>query len=142
MDSLSSFWIFLGLVFLAVFLLAQGLVVPVFGESTRMRKRLLSRLSAVGTASGQPEFGSLLREKYLRELSPLERALETLPGMERLGRLIEQSGKSTPAYRVLLVSLLFAAAGAFVGWSYTRLIYCMLLGAGGGFSLPYIKVIA
>src|SRR5215469_8157413 len=115
---MESTWVFLGLVFLAVFLLMQGLVVPVFGESTRMRKRLLSRLSAVGTASGH-DFGSLLREKYLRELSPLERALESLPGMERLARLIEQSGKSTPAYRVLLVSLLFAAAGAFIGWTYT-----------------------
>jgi len=139
---MSSQWLFLGLVFLAVFLLVQGLVVPVFGESTRMRKRLLSRLSAVGTASGQADFGSLLREKYLRELSPLERSLETLPGMERLAQLIEQSGKSTRAYRVLLVSLLLAAAGAFLGWSYTRLTWCMLLAAAGAFSLPYIKILA
>jgi tight adherence protein B len=139
---MSSPWLFLGLVFLAVFLLVQGLVVPVFGESTRMRRRLLSRLSAVGTASGQADFGSLLREKYLRELSPLERNLESLPGMERLGQLIEQSGKSTPAYRVLLVSLLFAAAGGFVGWTYTRLPWCLLLGAAGAFSLPYVKVFA
>src|SRR5262249_16537010 len=139
---MESTWVFLGLVFLAVFLLAQGLVVPVFGESTRMRKRLLSRLSAVGAASGQADFGSLLREKYLRELSPLERALETLPGMERLGQVIEQSGKSWPAYRVLLVSLMFAVAGGFVGWIYTRLAYLSLLGAVVAFCLPYIKIFA
>jgi tight adherence protein B len=139
---MDSPWLFLGLVFFAVFLLAQGLVVPVFGESTRMRKQLVSRLNAVGTASGQADFGSLLREKYLRKLSPLERALETLPGMERLGQLIEQSGKSWPAYRVLLVSCLFAVAGGFIGWTYTRLAYLMLLGAAGAFSLPYIKILA
>jgi len=139
---MESFWVFIGLVFLAVFLLVQGLVVPVFGESTRMRKRLLSRLNAVGAASGQADFGSLLRDKYLRELSPLERALETLPGMERLAQLIEQSGKSWPAYRVLLVSLVFAVAGAFIGWTYTRLAYLTLLGAAGAFCLPYIKILA
>jgi len=139
---MDSYWVFLGLVFLAVFLLAQGLVVPVFGESTRMRKRLLSRLNAVGAASGQADFGSLLREKYLRELSPLERALETLPGMARLAQLIEQSGKNWPAYRVLLVSLAFAMAGAFIGWTYTRLLWLALLSAGGAFSLPYIKILA
>src|SRR5579859_6660894 len=98
---MDSPWLFLGLVFIAVFLLAQGLVVPVFGESSRMRRRLLSRLNAVGSASGQGDFASLLREKYLRELSPMERALETLPGMDRLAQLIEQSGKTWPAYRVL-----------------------------------------
>lgn len=139
---MGSTWIFLGLVFFAVFLLAQGLVVPVFGESSRMRKRLLSRLNAVGIAGGDSHFGSLLREKYLKELSPLERALETLPGMERLSQLIEQSGKTWPAYRVLLVSMLFSAAGAFVLWSYTRLTYLMLLGAAGGFCLPLIKILS
>lgn len=138
---MGSSWLFLGLVFVAVFLLAQGLVVPVFGESSRMRKRLLSRLNAVGTASGQSEFGSLLREKYLRELSPMERALETLPGMDRLAQLIEQSGKTWPAYRVLIASLLFALAGGFIGWTYTRLTYLMLLGAVGAFCLPYIKIL-
>lgn len=139
---MGSPWLFLGLVFLAVFLLVQGMVVPVFGESTRMRKRLLARLATVGAATQQIHFGSLLREKYLRELSPLERALEALPGMERLARLIEQSGKTTPAYRVLLLSVLLAAAGAFCGWTYTRLPYWALLGALGTFSLPYLKILA
>ena len=49
---MDSPWIFLGLIFFAVFLLVQGMVVPVFGESSRMRKRLLSRLSTAVAASG------------------------------------------------------------------------------------------
>lgn len=36
--------IFLGMVFIAVFLLSQGLVVPVFGEAGKVRKRIRSRL--------------------------------------------------------------------------------------------------
>ena len=139
---MDSPWLFLGLVFFAVFLLVQGMVVPVFGESTRMRKRLQARLTTVTAATPQVDFGSLLREKYLRELSPLERALETLPGMARLAHLIEQSGKTTPAYRVLLLSVLLATAGAFCGWTFTRLPYWALLGAIGTFTLPYLKILA
>src|SRR5215469_5520935 len=97
---LSSPWLFLGLVVLAVFLLVQGMVVPVFGEATRMRKHLLSRLSNV-SSTGQPDFASLLLEKHLNELSPFERKLETLPGLVRMARLIAQAGRSTPVYRVV-----------------------------------------
>ena len=35
---------FLGMVFIAVFLLSQGVVVPVFGEAGKMRKRIRGRL--------------------------------------------------------------------------------------------------
>src|SRR5215831_12330055 len=139
---LGSTWLFLGLVFVAVFLLVQGMVVPVFGEAKKTRKLLLARLGTVAATSAKGDFGSLLRQKYLRELSPLERTLETLPGMERFARLIEQSGSTTPAYRVLLVSLVLAVAGGFIGWTYTRLAYLMLLGATGAFCLPYIKILA
>ena len=81
-------WLFLCWCSSPSFLLLQGTVVPVFSECAqdaqahrraaeqRMRRR-----------SGGPEFTSLLREKYLRELSPLERSLESLPGMERLARI-------------------------------------------------------
>jgi len=137
---LGSTWIFLGLVFLAVFLLVQGMVVPVFGEAKKTRKLLLARLGAVSAASGKGDFGSLLRQKYLKELSPLERTLETLPGMERFARLIEQSGSTTPVYRFFILSLVLALVAALLGWSFTRLPYWAVLAAVGGFSLPYMKV--
>ncbi len=139
---MDSPWLFLGLVFCAVFLLVQGMVVPVFGESRRMRKRLLSRLTSAAAAEGDVPFGSLLREKYLRELSPLERALEMLPGMDRLAALIEQSGRSTPAYRVLLLSAVLAGVGAFLAWTYTRLPYWALAAGLGAAALPYLSVVS
>jgi tight adherence protein B len=133
-------WLFLGLIFLAVFLLTQGMTVPVFGEANKTRKRLLERLSSVGTGNAHSDFGSLLREKYLRELSPLERTLETLPGMERLAKALEQSGSDTPAYRVLLVSIVFAVLAGIFGWAVTRLpVWTLGLGLMG-FSLPYFKI--
>ena len=138
---LDSPWLFLGLVFLAVFLLTQGMTVPVFGESSKMRKRLLARLSSVGTTNARADFGSLLREKYLRRLSPLERGLETLPGMARLAQALEQSGSDTPAYRIFVLSIVFAVLAGLIGWVITRLpLFTIGLGLAG-FSLPYLKIV-
>ena len=134
-------WIFVGLVFLAVFLLVQGMVVPVFGEASKTRKRLQARLHALAASSARGEVASLLREKYLKQLSPLERSLETLPGMAHLAQLIEQGGRATPAYRVVLLSLVLAIAGGICGWSFTRLAYVALLVSGGAFSLPYCVIL-
>ena len=58
---------------------------------------------------------SLVRQKYLKGLSPLERWLELLPGMASLETLIEQSGHAFPAYRlVMLCAGLGVAVGAIV----------------------------
>jgi tight adherence protein B len=101
--------IFIGLVFFAVFLLSQGLVLPVFGENRAARKRLRQRLGDL-ESEDQESITSLMRQKYLNELLPIERQLEDLPWMRSLAVLIEQSGNVFPAYRVVLVSLAIAAA--------------------------------
>src|SRR4029077_15803859 len=138
---MSGTWIFIGLIFTAVFLLAWGFVVPVFGEARKMRKRLLARLDSVAAATAQAEFASLLREKYLRGLSPLEQSLETLPGMARLTRLIEQSGRTTPAYRVVLLSVVLAAAGSVCGWVATRAWQASLAVASLALLVPLAKIL-
>jgi tight adherence protein B len=140
LDSLSSSWLFLGLVFFAVFLLVQGMVVPVFGEATRMRKHLLARLSNV-SITGQQDFASLLRERHLTELSPIERRLEALPGFARFARLIEQSGRSTAVYRVVALSLVLAGTSAVFTWTMTRQpTWAAMLALAAG-SLPYIIIL-
>lgn len=137
---LSSPWMFLGLVFVAVFLLVQGLVVPVFGESTRMRRHLLARLNAV-SSDGDSQYASLLRAKHLQELSPLERRIEMAPGFARLAQLIEQSGRSTPVYRVLALSLLLAAGAGIFAWSMTRQLSWTAMVMVGAVLLPYLKIV-
>lgn len=138
---MSGMWIFVGLVFLAVFLLAQGLVVPVFGEGRRARKRLLARLATISATSASGGLKTLLREKYMKGLTPLEQSLEALPGMEALGRLIEQSGKTGPAYRLALTSVGCAGAGCVLGWMATRLWYAALLAGLLGLAAPLLKVL-
>ena len=103
--------IFLSLVFIAVALLSQGLIVPVFGESRQMRKKLQARLQEIEAESDGESFSSLLRQKYLRDLSPVERWLEDLPAMLYLARIIAQGGHKFLA-SFLLATLTFAFGGA------------------------------
>lgn len=111
---------FLFLVFFAVFLLTQFIVVPTFGTGRQESKRLRRRM---GTLAGQYQSDNpilLVREKYLRKLSPFEKWLESLPGMDELETFIERSGHGFPAYRLVLASLLLALAGAAAAWLWSR----------------------
>ncbi len=137
----NGIWIFLLLVFGAVFLLLQGTVVPVFSESRKMRKRIAARLDRLAQSGSGPELTSLLREKYLRELSPLERSLESVPGMEWLRRMVEQAGSDTPAYRIVLVSVGLGVGGFVIGWMMSRLWQVAAMAAVVGLVLPYMSVL-
>jgi tight adherence protein B len=139
--TMQGVWLFLLLVFVAVVLLAQGTVVPVFSDARKMRKRIAARLSNVAQDSDAGELASILRENYLKELSPLERSLESAPGMKRLSALIEQSGRQTPAYRVVLLSIVLALGGAIGGWFGTREWQIAAAAALIGLLAPYIKVV-
>jgi tight adherence protein B len=113
--------IFVAMIFVTVFLLVQGLVVPVFGEGAKARKRLQKKLNEIRNASEGEGFSSLLRERYLRRLRPWERQLEQLPAMESLAVSIEQAGKQYLAYRVVLLAAVLAVATALVLWSVLRM---------------------
>ena len=106
-------WIPVLLIFAAVAALAYALSTIFSGVSAR---RFRSRLQALAVDAEEVEQSiSAIRARYLRQLSPLERRLEELPGMERIGRLAEQAGWEVPAYRVALLSLGLAAAGTLIG---------------------------
>lgn len=108
--------IFLALLAGAVFLLSQSLFVPAFGSDARMHRLMRHKLREIGAFEAHSEVASLLRQKYLRGLSPLERRLETLPFMERLGQIIEQSGRSILAHRLVGLSILLAVAAFVLAW--------------------------
>ena len=88
----------------------------------------------------QQGLNSLLREKYLRELSPLARRLESLPILESLSRTIEQSGHRVLAHRVVLLSMALAIAGAIVAWVLTRMQLVALAAAPIAAVLPFLKI--
>lgn len=119
--------IFLVLVFLAMFLLMQGLVIPTFGSSARMQRRLRRRLDELAVEP-TAETPSLLRRRYLERLSPLERRLEALPGMSALRRTVEQAGIDRPAHRFVLLG---AATGI------ATMLGGMILGGGWVSSLVF-----
>lgn len=104
--------LFLVLMGAAVFLLSQVLIVPTFGADAQARKLLRRRLREIDTVDAQSQVASLLRQKYLKDLSPLARRLEDTPLMENLGRVIEQSGRSIQAHRLVGLAVLLAV-GAF-----------------------------
>jgi tight adherence protein B len=132
--------IFIGLIFGAVALLSQGLIVPVFGESRQMRKKLRSRLSEIEEESGEESFSSLLRQKYLRQLSPLERQLEDFPSMRNLAEVIAQGGHKFLAYRVVLLSVVTAVVAVLIAWVMTRSVAITALSFVLSGGLPFMKI--
>ncbi|NIL94130.1 MAG: secretion system protein [Woeseiaceae bacterium] len=132
--------IFIVMVFVTVVLLMQGLVVPVFGESAKARKRLKKRIEEIEGASADDALSSLLREKYLRRLSPIERRLESLPMMEGLAKRIEQAGHKILAYRLVLISLVIGLVTLVVSWVYFRMPIAASALAFIGAYIPFMKI--
>ncbi len=132
--------IFIMLVFATVVLLMQGLVVPVFGESAKTRKRLKKRIAEIEAAGEEESLSSLLREKYLRRLSPLERRVESLPAMEAVATRIEQAGHKILAYRLVLLSLVIGVTASIVSWSYFRTPVAAISAALLATYLPFMRI--
>jgi tight adherence protein B len=124
----------------AVFLLMQGLMVPAFGDYKRDRKMLRRRLERIEEELGDQNAASLVREKFLRELSPLQRSLESLPGMEALARIIERSGGKIMAHQLVLLSLLFGVLGGVLGGVLLKSPLGALAGAAIAASGPFLKL--
>ncbi|MDD5321407.1 MAG: type II secretion system F family protein [Methylococcales bacterium] len=117
--------LFVGLVFLAVFMASQILVLPTMGTSRADSRKLKQRLEGVMQAHGESET-SIIKAKYLKRLGPIERILERLPGMPRLKTLLDQAGKQHMAYRFALISLFCSTGIAFIVWLYFHnLIFTM-----------------
>ncbi len=132
--------VFLGMIFVAVFLLSQGLTVPVFGEAGRVRKRIRARLHVLEHASDLPNMQVLLRQKYLKRLSPLDAMLEQLPLMDKLAQMIEQSGHAYRAHRVVLLGALLAVMTAMASWLLLPLPWLAPLLGLLAFWLPMLKI--
>jgi tight adherence protein B len=132
--------IFVLLVGGAVFALSQGLAVPVFGDQARTRRLLEQRLAKIEADSDEPSVASLLREKYLRDLSPLQRQLESLPLMESLSRFIEQSGGKLLGHQFVIVSVLLAGGAALLVALLVQNALAVAGAAALGSVLPWLRL--
>jgi tight adherence protein B len=129
---------FLVVVFVAVFLLLMGLTTSASSQS-RTRRILHHRLARIG-ADAQQDIASILREKYLTSLSPLERRLEELPFMDKLAEMSEQAGRTEPAYRLVMGSVLLGVVGGLLTGGLLRNGLAGLLAAAVGFVVPYLRL--
>jgi tight adherence protein B len=140
MFGLSFETVFLGMIAIAVFLLSQAFLVPTFGENRQARKRMQNRLremARIGDSTGKT---SLVRKKYLTELSPFQQRLESLPGMEHLGQMIEQAGKETPAHRLLLSSLVLGVITATAVMMLTNKWVVAIISGLVASAVPFLKL--
>jgi tight adherence protein B len=132
--------IFILLVGGTVFMLAMGLIVPAFGDQRRTRKLLKRRLAGIESELGGRSVASVMREKYLRDLSKLEQQLESLPGMEALANMIEQGGGSMLAHQLVALAMFLAVAGAVVAGAMTHNLLVAVAAAGIGTAAPFFKI--
>lgn len=132
--------LFLTLLGAAVFLLSQVLMVPSFGSDAQARKLLRRKLREIDGVGVESEAASLLRQKYLRDLSPLERRLEDTPLMERLGRLIEQSGQTILAHRLVALAVGIGVATFIIVVSVFQNAWAALLAMGLGAAAPFLYI--
>lgn len=125
------------MVFVGVFLLLFGLIRDA-SHQRRHQKVLHKRLEMVRRQQHvRTSVVSLRRDTYLHSLSPLERKLESLPGMERLRRLIEQSGHTRAAYQFTGLCGLLALGGLLLVTAFTGQLW---LGMIAGFVAGVLPV--
>ncbi len=129
---------FLCLVFAAVFVLMLGVTNSASGNA-KMRRTLRRRLERIGV-DAQQDAASILREKYLTSLTPLERQMEELPHMAKLAELGEQAGHPGPGYQVALISLLLAFVAGVVCASVMHSLLLGLVAAALGLVVPYMRL--
>jgi len=132
--------LFIVLVALAVFLFVLALILPAFGDRARVRKLLKRRLVRISAEIGDQQDASLMREKYLRNLSTWQRDMENLPLMEPLAKLIEQSGGTLLAHQVVIAALVLSSLAALAVGLVIRNPFAVVAAAGVGAAAPFLKL--
>lgn len=135
----SSLILFLLLVAGAVFILSQLILVPSFGTKSVESRKIKQRLRKISEVGFTGEH-SLVRQKYLRELSFLERQLESLPGADVIEDLLEQAGKDYHADKVYLLIIGLGFLAGFTAWYFTANLFAGLAAALFAGSIPIFKL--
>ena len=117
----ASLILFLGLVFGAVFTLAQSVFVPTLSTSQQEMRRLRRRLATLaGKEQAAAMQSPLLHARYRRQVSTVGRLLQWLPGVETLLDIIDHSGKSVSVSWWFLAGGASALFGGGLGWWFSR----------------------
>ncbi|MBY6196603.1 type II secretion system F family protein [Vibrio hangzhouensis] len=100
------------LLFVAVFLISQALIVPAAGQKAK-HKELTKRLNET---KGQLDTESinLLNEHYKKSLSPLDKKLVIIPYFANLKKMVELAGIKTSLGDIIIRTLLACSVVVFV----------------------------
>lgn len=125
------------MVFIAIVLLASAMIVPTAGTAAQANRKMRQRMRQ-HLQLQDPGTASLLRAQYLGNLSPLERHIESLPFLQSLSRLVEQSGESTSVAKTLSRSLFLAIVAASIVFLYSKVILLSIL---AGLVLAFLPIV-
>ncbi len=135
-----NYLFFAGLIASAVFLLSFALTTPVFGESKKNRSRLQQRLRAVREQNELQTSAQLLRDNYLKNLSPWERQLEQSSWVRPLTPLLQQAGYKVPAYQLVVRAVLLGLSAAMITVWLTQIPWLPIITGIVGLVAPFIKL--
>lgn len=110
----SDFLMVAVLVFVAAMLLFEGLYLIWRSKRGRDAVKLERRLKDLHGWRSDSQRAKLLKQRSPSELSPFERMLESIPRVQRLDRFLVQSGVDWSVSRLLLSTLVMAAAGFYL----------------------------
>jgi len=107
--------LFVGAVFITAFLMSQVLIMPSMSSSKEDRKRLKQRFDQAlsGKGIGQQ---SIVKVRAIDSLPSFIQKIESLPLMNSLSVLLEQSGKGGFAYKYVFYNLLATMLVSLLVW--------------------------
>jgi tight adherence protein B len=117
----NSYVIAMVLVFLAIFLLVEGLYLFWNAHRGPDARKLQERLHALSASRDNTVQAQLLKERMLSDLPGLERAFLAMPRLQRLDAYIQQSGLHWSVAKLLLTSLALGLVGWMLVWSFAHL---------------------
>jgi len=100
----------------AVTLMVFELVVPVIGEGKQTRNRLKNRLREISSDADYDNNINLLREQYIKKLSPVERWFESFPGVPNLTGMLREAGYRMTSYRFVLIVIMGSVLLFLITW--------------------------
>ncbi|MDA8128479.1 MAG: type II secretion system F family protein [Betaproteobacteria bacterium] len=133
--------IFLVSAFFAVVLLLEAGYTAWNGKLGPEAKRIRHRLQAMAAGGAPGAESSIVKQRLLSEVPALERMMLQLPRVQRMDRLLVQSGLGWSMSKFLGLTLLIMIAALIVGLLLNFYWLFVLLGMAAAAALPYLYVL-
>ncbi|MBI3329329.1 MAG: type II secretion system F family protein [Nitrospinae bacterium] len=127
-------------IFITVVFVIEGIYFAVRTLHNPERKQMRRRLQALSSGRSGSEDIDIVRRRVLSQVPWLNAILMRVPGMQALGRILEQSDSRYPLGVFLLLSVFLAVMGLWLGSWVLGTVLFQLLGAAGCGVMPFLYV--